>query len=178
MGVEFSRLKMGGSGWEWVEVSGSEWEWMGVSGSGWEWVGARFSITPRIYFTIFRNNFFACLVEMVACKACICHFSWCFILFPKSKALLKSSKIFVPWWFRVRYCLLVLLQIMVSNYVNLKILNTRKSLVKLFLERRISKDSKFDKLNFVILRQKYKYAWYVITYLCIKSKIKANLKQG
>ena len=34
MGVEFSRLKRGGSGWEWVGVSGSGWEWVGVSGSG------------------------------------------------------------------------------------------------------------------------------------------------
>ena len=45
MGVEFSRLKMDGSEWEWVGVDGSGWEWMGVSGSGLEWVGARFSIT-------------------------------------------------------------------------------------------------------------------------------------
>ena len=53
MGVEFSRLKMDGSGWEWVGVDGSGWEWMEVGWSEWEWVGARFSITDTDYIYIY-----------------------------------------------------------------------------------------------------------------------------
>ena len=38
MGFKFSRLKIDGSGWEWMGGDGSKWKWVGVDGRGWEWV--------------------------------------------------------------------------------------------------------------------------------------------